>query len=680
MVATNLSLNILTFSHPEEQKEFQFVTEKKEGSFPLRNYKLPANALEILSVKDLEKDIPLYTNFLDEIEGELKLIVSFNDSPEFAKHYYNTRIFNFFKKKELIVRSNYINDIEVWVKATDKKHPRCTYFHKYGLRVQMGKVTGHPELLVYHSGKSRIYNQSIQQLTNVPPEAYNKVSYNREILKTDPLRDDAREELDKVYPVINADLEKVLDLELPFEKIRNKYANINKYINQFYNSYLNKKDFKSVIPISENGFHKVNPDDVLYISRKSNVLRYKYGIGIVPKKDIWKLKPYKKQPHDKLHFIFIYHEKSKAAFEKTRSYFQGNKDFFGIQNFVYIPFYNDRANNIVYNDNDNFSTLIEERFKEFSPISGITYFAVYITQYTKEEKDKELKELYYKVKEVLLESNISSQVIEEETVFDAGFKWSMTNISIAILGKLGGIPWILETPFKRELIFGVGAFENQEKGVKYIGNTFCFSTDGSFKEFDCYSNDEIFLLAGDIEMSIIDFQKKHRNFRLERLIIHFYKTMSERELKPIRKVLEKMQLQIPIYVLTINKTESQDYLVFDNDYHEKMPYSGTIINVGKNEYLLCNNSRYYITDEIEVDGFHLPIKIKLSCSDPEQLDDEVAQELMDQVYQFSRIYWKALKQQNLPVTIKYPEMVAQIAPHFKDGIIPDYGKDNLWFL
>ena len=29
--------------------------------------------------------------------------------------------------------------------------------------------------------------------------------------------------------------------------------------------------------------------------------------------------------------------------------------------------------------------------------------------------------------------------------------------------------------------------------------------------------------------------------------------------------------------------------------------------------------------------------------------------------------WKSLRQQNLPVTIKYPEMVAQIAPHFEGG-------------
>jgi hypothetical protein len=34
----------------------------------------------------------------------------------------------------------------------------------------------------------------------------------------------------------------------------------------------------------------------------------------------------------------------------------------------------------------------------------------------------------------------------------------------------------------------------------------------------------------------------------------------------------------------------------------------------------------------------------------------------------------------LPVTIKYPEMVAEMLPHFDGKEIPDFGKDKLWFL
>lgn len=60
-------------------------------------------------------------------------------------------------------------------------------------------------------------------------------------------------------------------------------------------------------------------------------------------------------------------------------------------------------------------------------------------------------------------------------------------------------------------------------------------------------------------------------------------------------------------------------------------------------------------------------------------DADVVLELLTQVYQFSRLYWKSLRQQNVPLTIKYPEMVAQIAPRFYNGV-PDDAKDALWFL
>jgi len=76
-----------------------------------------------------------------------------------------------------------------------------------------------------------------------------------------------------------------------------------------------------------------------------------------------------------------------------------------------------------------------------------------------------------------------------------------------------------------------------------------------------------------------------------------------------------------------------------------------------------------------------PDKLRISCNEPELAGDhKTVRELIDQVYQFSRMYWKSVSQQNLPVTIKYPEIVAEMFPHFEGNEIPDFGKDRLWFL
>jgi hypothetical protein len=61
-------------------------------------------------------------------------------------------------------------------------------------------------------------------------------------------------------------------------------------------------------------------------------------------------------------------------------------------------------------------------------------------------------------------------------------------------------------------------------------------------------------------------------------------------------------------------------------------------------------------------------------------NSKLINDLIDQVYQFSRMYWTSVTQQNLPVTIKYLEMVAEKYPHFERNNISDIGKESLWFI
>lgn len=66
--------------------------------------------------------------------------------------------------------------------------------------------------------------------------------------------------------------------------------------------------------------------------------------------------------------------------------------------------------------------------------------------------------VYYKLKELLLKKGVSSQVIDPEKVITYDkYHFSLPNIAIAILAKLNGTPWRLDTKLKNELIVGVGA-------------------------------------------------------------------------------------------------------------------------------------------------------------------------------------------------------------------------------
>ena len=187
------------------------------------------------------------------------------------------------------------------------------------------------------------------------------------------------------------------------------------------------------------------------------------------------------------------------------------------------------------------------------------------------------------------------------------------------------------------------------------------------------------MLAGSIEKALRKYYSENKE--IKRLIIHFYKEMSREELQPILDCIKALGFDIPVFVITVHKTESKDYVVFDESFEGKIPLSGVFINIGWNHFLLCTNTRYPTSRVEKIDSFPFPVRIKMSCSQKELLDDyKVVKDLVDQVYQFSRMYWKSVRQQNIPVTIKYPEMVAQITPYFDNRAIPPFGKDNLWFL
>lgn len=81
--------------------------------------------------------------------------------------------------------------------------------------------------------------------------------------------------------------------------------------------------------------------------------------------------------------------------------------------------------------------------------------------------------------------------------------------------------------------------------------------------------------------------------------------------------------------------------------------NSSIVKVGKSEYLLFNNTRYDKYSKPAQKEYHFPVKISLACTIESMLDDmDTVEQLIDQICQFSRMYWKSTNQHSLPVTIK----------------------------
>lgn len=371
--------------------------------------------------------------------------------------------------------------------------------------------------------------------------------------------------------------------------------------------------------------------------------------------------------------------------------------------------YADKALHIEFKDMLNPTREIEKALygKEYRNLNPkIKYVGIYVSPIHKYASSKESKECYYKIKEMFLKHNIPTQCIDSNRMRsqlerDAkknrkDFIYTLQNMGVAICAKLGGSPWLLDEIEKKELIIGIGAFRNDNQ--QYIGAAFSFDNTGVFNDYSYFQKSELDELVGAIKLAIMRYSAV--NSQPDRIIIHYYKKISrKREFKKVEDMLKSIHLNVPVYIVTINKTESEDIVLFDEEstytsynYQTRqkevvkslMPYSGKWVNLGPSKeghhYLLCNNTRYENERFSNMDGFPFPIKLTIACPNRNnEIETPVVQQLIDQVYQFSRIYWKSVKQQGLPVTIKYPEMIAEIMPHFNDKTV--YTDSNcLWFL
>lgn len=681
-----LFFNILTFDWPKELVTFHFYDEKVPGSIKLHNSLWPKDMETIFPDRKLDKEKVIYTTFTREKEGAKALPINFKqDNPDLIKRYYNREIFHYFQhvlKKQ--VRVGFVGENQIWISQKQLHETGYWLFNKYTLKVQLAQVSQFPELVISNDGTSRILKKSVAALMpSVSSRNFGLLMYKGRFIKWKDTPDIEDFNSVNAYPILNRDLIDALEIDLETKKIKNRYRNYLSSIEYFAGKFLHAPSFKEFIPINSPTFIDVDAARIGNCPPDSNLLRFgQKQFSDDTKRALNTLMPYKSSTFSNVHMFFIYHEDDIDYKERLLEQFDtGLKFFKGLKRYVNIDFYADEQSDIIYTDKADPLPEIERILQQRIPDNDIKYIAIYLTPISKSIRDRAKNLVYYRVKELLLNHRITSQVIDPAKMDEAkdGWVYSLPNIAIAILAKLEGMPWALAQETKNELVVGIGAWRSREDDVQYIGSAFSFSNNGKFKNFEYFLKSEVKLLAGSIADKVADYAALYD--RPERIIIHFYKTMSKNEMDAIIKELEKLGGSYTIFIVSINKTEAEDIVAFDENSEDRMPIGGTYIRIGESKYLLFNNNRREGAKVSVFDGFPFPVKMKIQCTTPERLKDSAEiKELIVQVYQFSRLYFKSVSQQNLPVTIKYPEMVAEIAPHFLDPDIPDYGKDKLWFL
>ena len=690
----HLKFNILSFNWPEQKPVFYFTLKDIEGSHRVDRSKFSTQILEAFQGLDPKVTEYIYTTFTAVTEDSIGLQMEMYDKElRIYKQYLKRNIKDFFLQQGLIVVKNFVRDIQVWVPAVKSKNQHYNLYYKFSLKILFASVSEYPELVVSFDGTSKVLKNSVSDIedsTIVKRCVYQQSTFNYQKLN----REEEQEFYNNInfkeaFPLFNLELAKALKIPLEAPNRANKYEKYVVTISAFAKKYLFTKEFKEVIPIYKEEFINVPKARINHINPQVGLLEFgkdnngNKRTGLVPKTMMGRCNPYRRPPNQNIKFFFIHHVSHQENIRKLYGYLtKGFNEYYkGLEDYINVKAEISSKHFIKYQNLKDPLPEIKKQLEDLEFEDNVVYAAFYISPFDKYTPDVADRLVYVRVKELMLNENIVTQAIDYKDLAQniGKYQWHLNNISLALHAKLGGVPWKLAVTDKKELVIGVGAFTNQDENRRYIASAFSFQNNGLFRKFEYFAQNETTLLAGSICKAIREFTSVAE---ADKVVIHFYKEMSYDELQPIKQGMNELGLKVPLYILNINKTEAEDIIAYDLNWDNKyMPKSGTYVRIGYNQFLLFNNARYDNSEKYaSTEGYPFPIKIKISSPDEDAFEDaNVVLDLLTQVYQFSRLYWKSLRQQNVPITIKYPEMVAQIAPRFEQNV-PEHAKDKLWFL
>ncbi|MCB5288522.1 MAG: hypothetical protein LHW64_12095, partial [Candidatus Cloacimonetes bacterium] len=437
MKKTNLTFNLLTFNHPKEKLALYFTDSEDNQLTRIFHTQVPDEVVTHFGQQDnyyTSFDQPL-ANMLPVIKRtkpDRQKIITEEGSPKWKdiknsaftisllKKYYNWQIHNWFKEKEILVKPNFIHDNQIWLSLKTKDD--LYYLHeKFTVKVQIAKITNQPELVVSADGISKIFRASVADLmSDISVGSINWVVFNRTLCKYDELPDEGRQSLDKVYPVWNFKLRDDLNQPTEAPNRDNKYLKYLSHIKQFFTDYLNTPEFKAIIPIDSPTFISVHDLRLGRVNETSNQLMFGDGsLHNVPYKGMQQ-GPFKSSIYSKIQFFYIMHENDKDVALSLNTYFkEGLHSFRGLYNFARVPYLTKSNFSILFKDVDNPLPEIEREINDRSFDSETHYMAIYLSPHSKHTGDKKHKDIYFKVKQMLLKRDITSQTIEAEKVRQA---------------------------------------------------------------------------------------------------------------------------------------------------------------------------------------------------------------------------------------------------------------------
>ena len=620
-----------------------------------------------------------------------------------AKAVLKRDIIRYFRKRDCLVDIDFIGRIRIWV--IDGPTGTCKAYKRYLINLRLNDQCEGWQLEIAEERRAVVSTTPIMRLPDLPASGYDVVVGRCVMPRKKLLQQHWEAAPEAIYPVVNPRIEKTVGYTRRAVRTTEKLAQKLAAALAFANQWIFTADFRQEVGVDFPGgqqFATLPSERVMTVDAEAHDLIFGgQHVGRSPRTDFSERGAYKR-PEEPYSFFFIGQgEPAKHYGRRMYNIITTGYDCYEIitsntalptdakrvskplASILHQQVQWEKKLSIFYKQGENPLEALKAylRSDRFTQSKGKRYMAIVLSDISRDDPNPARHILYYHLKELLMQYGIASQVIYRDKIDNKWFRFFLPNIASALVGKMGGMAWGVRSLTEgNDLIVGIGASKQAGMRHPYLGSAFCFDKEGQFRNFNTCRADDTEALMSELKRSVWGFYQDYG--KPDRLIIHYYKKkLNKRESAQVERMLSRMNIKCPIYVINIVSAVNEDLLAFDEEHPDRMPLSGTYVHLRRDEYLLYNNERYAKGEQADT---LYPIKLTItqggSNNPGTPLDPHVAKQLITQVYQFCRLYWKSVKMQRVPITIAYPEMVAQCVPHFKAEELPEYGRQHLWML
>lgn len=304
----------------------------------------------------------------------------------------------------------------------------------------------------------------------------------------------------------------------------------------------------------------------------------------------------------------------------------------------------------------------------------------------------------------------SLQIPVQEFEIETTRKWPaplsccLNNMGLATYAKLGGIPWLMEAKSigYHEVVIGLGSAEVGEgrlgKRERFVGVTTIFGGDGSYHLYNtsrAVSADKYREALVNMLRTAISGVRTGMNWRSgDRVLLVFhakFKKFSREEVRAVADLISEFG-EYDVRYAFLHVHERHPYMVFDTNEDgawdaerrctkgQYAPSRGRYLRLGNRDVLLSLTG----PKEVKRPENGTPQPLLLSLHPDSSFTD--IDYLTEQVFAFSWHSWRTFLPISLPVTIQYPNLIADSLgrlsrlPWWNPDVMLDQIGKGLWFL